>query len=137
MPKDSPNLYDDSDSVYELDPEDFIRDYSGMIKVNHPNCNGKYGFLMFYSHTCPHCTDMVDTWNALGTFLDDDVTVSAFNCKNGSSPHYAKIRELANIQYFPTIKFVRPDGSMIAYSHGRSKEELLRFLCNRTSKFCK
>lgn len=132
------NLYEsDSSAATELDPSDFIRDpKTGLIRVNHPNAHGKYGFVAFYSYTCPHCTNMVDMWNSLAQFIGDKVFVGAFNCTNPSSPYYETIRKLADVQYFPCLKFVRQDGTMVPYNHGRSKEEILRFLCNETSTFC-
>lgn len=134
----SKNLYENTNSsVHELEPSDFIRDTkTGLIKVNHPNAHKRHGFVMFYSHTCSHCVDMVETWNALARFIGDSVFVGAFNCKNDSSPFYDAIRKLANVQYYPCIKFMRQNGTMVPYNSGRSKEELLRFLCNETSTFC-
>ena len=134
--KKSQNLYEDSAHVVELDPSDFIRLENGAVGVNNYQANNKHGFVMFYADWCNYCKNMVNIWNELADFFGEDIFIGAFNCANKSSPHYSKIAKLANVQYYPTFKFMSLNSSLSPYDKGRKKEDFLRFLCDHTSKFC-
>ena len=123
----SVDLYEDSENVVSLDPDDFARKSNGLLEVNHNFCNGRQGFLMFYSHWCGHCKDMVSVWNNLADYLGNNGCVSAFNAADESSPWYKNIAKLNKVEYYPTIKFVSKDGTLSPYNGGRKLGDFIIF----------
>jgi thiol-disulfide isomerase/thioredoxin len=94
------DYFTNSKYVKELNPETL----DNILKDKN-----KTGFIMFYADWCPHCKNMIETWESLALHLhdsigDDDIVIKAFNCANESNIN--KTTEL-KISGYPTIKFLK------------------------------
>lgn len=127
-------LYKNSKFVIELEPKHFNK--------NSPDKLRKHGcsLVMFYANWCPHCVNMVETWNNLAR-LASFVDICAFDCAEYQD-HFDKIKEAAPklIYQFPTIVIYEGGNYVeeVRLGPGSKREELLELLkyamdvCSRT-----
>jgi len=84
---------------------------------------------MFYANWCPHCKNFKDTYNKLGQTADF-ADVVAIDCAV-----HEGVREQFNAPGFPTLQYIRKDGTMGAYPSNREFKTLLSGVmkvCSRT-----
>jgi hypothetical protein len=107
-------------------------------KIKNPEFKGKYGYIMIYSPSCPHCRTKEDFWSYLGTqfnvnpdFADENFRIGVIN---GEDPNSAKIISALNVIAVPRFMHVLPSGQLTDYRGvDISPESLIREVCDMSS----
>tara|TARA_B100000795_G_C22695510_1_gene397402 strand:- start:319 stop:759 length:441 start_codon:yes stop_codon:yes gene_type:complete len=130
---DTANKYEDASGVFELTQKDFKGD-----RINNEELRGKFGLLKVYAPWCRYCNDIVPPLTFLAKGLaKENFFIAAVNITNEKDNNHI-LKDTLNVPSFPTLFFVRTDGSLEKYeSDDRSIETLLQKICSFTKKCCR
>ena len=119
------NLYDKYSGVVELTTRDFT------IKNNEITLKKpfkKNGLIVFYSPWCEHCIKSSEMWSELAIQFNYKFIIATVNCENRKNE---LIRLKSNIEYYPTVKYLKSDGKIYNLEHKlNTKDEIIYFICN-------
>lgn len=132
------NLFENLSGVHKLTPSDFIRIADGTITIKQkPPGDQNVGLIMFYSHRCGHCQNMKKTIEDLGRLIGNTAFIGTVNCTNSSSKLYQELSKAADVEFFPTFKFLK-NNKLYPYDDSGKREpiDFIKGLCKHTSKYC-
>ncbi|KAL0214224.1 hypothetical protein P9112_006408 [Eukaryota sp. TZLM1-RC] len=86
---------------------------------------GKCTFIKFYAPWCGHCKAIKEPWEKLGEVYagESNVVIAEINCDEQHS-----LCEAHEVQGFPTIKIITPEGSEEVYANGRDVDSFVEFV---------
>lgn len=103
--------------VLDLDPETFKATLSkGPI------------FVKFFAPWCGHCKKLAPIWRTLAERVQGKLAIAEVNCDN-----HAALCKAHDVQGYPTLIYVTPEGLKSPYNGGRKLDQLVEFTEKATS----
>jgi thiol-disulfide isomerase/thioredoxin len=91
------------------------------------NSNKPYKLLFFYMTSCPHCVDFKPIWNDFVEESKQEKYMSKLCITDISAENETTLSKYG-VSSFPTVLFIKPDGSSVAFENNRTTEELKKFV---------
>ena len=121
------NIYDKYSEVIELTNKDFIMKNNELILKN-KNFKNVDGLIAFYAPWCGHCQNMRDMWSDLAIQFKFKFSIGAVNCENKKN---VSLTMRANIEQYPTIKYVDSNGRLYNIDKLNTKDDFIAFICSK------
>ena len=120
------DIYSQDKGIHELVLSDFLYT-DNKLYINNPYFKDKKGLIVFYAPWCKHCKKISSFMINLALDNINLVNFGAVNIeniedKNDLLADYAKV-----IQY-PTIKYIKDDGSLENYPFDYTEDNLIYFV---------
>jgi len=89
-------------------------------------------FIEFYAPWCGHCKKLTPIWDQLGDSFasNNDIVIAKMDSTENDLPAGTPFQ----VQGFPTIKFLKADGTVIDYNGDRTLEDFKKFLSENATK---
>lgn len=124
------NLYKDiygiDKSIPELKMKDFIYK-NKKLYINNDYYSSKKGFIIFYAPWCKHCVKLSELFIDLAM---SNVNLFNFGAINGENIDDGNDRLCiyAKIKYYPTLKYIKDDGSLENYPFELNADNLIYYI---------
>lgn len=120
------DIYSQDKGISELVLSDFLYT-DNKLYINNPNFKDKKGLIIFYAPWCKHCKKISSfminlALDNINLFNIGAVNIENIEDKNDLLAVYAKV-----IQY-PTIKYIKDDGSLENYPFDYTEDNLIYFV---------
>lgn len=94
--------------------------------------SSSYRLLMFYADWCPHCRAAKPEWEKTksevnGTVNGKPVKFVGLDCTT-PSPEVEATMDKYNVESYPTILLISPDGTVTPFENKPTKDALVNFL---------
>jgi len=82
--------------------------------------------IEFYAPWCGHCKKLIPIYDELGELYSDNenIVIAKMDATENDLPEGTPFQ----VQGFPTIKFIKADGSVVDYAGDRSLEDFQKFI---------
>ena len=120
------NFYGEKVGILELTLKDF-KYKNNKLYITNDYFSEKKGFIIFYAPWCQHCKKKSDLFinlalDNINLFNFGSVNYENIEMKNDLLCLYANIRE------FPTIKYIKSDGTLEDYKYSYDADNLIYFI---------
>lgn len=97
------------------------KNYNDIVKNS-----GKDVLIEFYAPWCGHCKKLAPIYDELGAHFasNDNVVIAKMDATENDLPAGTPFQ----VQGFPTIKFIKRDGTVLAYEGDRTLEDFIKFI---------
>jgi len=97
------------------------KNYDEIVKQS-----GKDVLIEFYAPWCGHCKKLTPIYDELGDFYADNhnLVIAKMDATENDLPADAPFQ----VQGFPTIKFIKADGTILSYEGDRSLEDFKKYI---------
>ena len=102
------------------------KNYNEIVKQS-----GKDVLIEFYAPWCGHCKKLTPIYDELGDFYaeNEHLVIAKMDATENDLPADAPFQ----VQGFPTIKFIKADGTVLSYEGDRSLEDFKKFITEHAS----
>ena len=133
MYKNISNKNDDSKNIYGAQmgvPEMVLSDFkhvSDKLFIRNKYFSENKGIIVFYAPWCGHCQKLSNLIFDLAYSYMNVFPFAAVNCENLTDKNN-KLCEYANIEKYPTLKYVTKNGSLEDYKNPVDTDHLIFFI---------
>jgi thiol-disulfide isomerase/thioredoxin len=120
------DIYGEEKGIKELKLEDFNYKNKKLFIIN-PYFKDNKGFIIFYAPWCKHCIKISDLLIDLALLNINIFNFGAINSENIEGGN-DKIFIYENITNFPTIKYIKTDGTLENFKYKYTIDNLLYFI---------
>ncbi len=118
------NIYGSEKGIPELVLSDFIYKKNELFVKGFPE---NKGLIVFYAPWCSHCIKLSNLMFDLAYSYMNVFTIYAVNCENIDKEN-DKLCYYAEIEKYPTIKYITPDGMIKEYTNHIDPDSLIFFI---------
>ncbi len=118
------NIYGAEKGIPELILSDFTYKKNELFVKGFPE---NKGLIVFYAPWCVHCKKLSDLMFDLAYSYMNVFTIYAVNCENVDKGN-DKLCQYAEIEKYPTIKYITPDGMLKDYTNHTNPDDLIFFI---------
>lgn len=120
------NIYGEEKYILELKLKDFIYKKKKLY-INNNYFHEKKGLIIFYAPWCKHCRKISELLVDLALSNINVFFFGAVNAENIEDGN-DKLCIYADIEKFPTIKYIKEDGTMENYKYEYNIDNLIYFI---------
>ena len=120
------NIYGSDKYITELKMKDFIYK-NKKLYINNDYFSSKKGFIIFYAPWCKHCIKLSELFIDLAMSNVNLFNFGSVNCENIDNDN-DRLCIYAKIKYYPTLKYIKDDGSLESYPFELNADNLIYYI---------